>query len=234
MRSRPSFISSDHMPQRLPSFRQAHDVWERNGPPCFQALPSSALIPTMRSLWLLAAALPLACASSGEVPAQNPSSAPVAAPYTEPATAAGKPPTEPAHTAAPMSLDSLPASGLDTPETTDNAGLAVCNGSLTKAAVDLLAEQARQTKACYDQLLRNDAEAHGRMFVDATYELSGDIRSFALDGPITDSEFHACVAAAFKEGLVAAPPTISCVAVRVPLMFVKKEKDEEEAPPVAE
>lgn len=178
-------------------------------------------------------ALPLACASSGEIPAQDPSSAPVTASYTEPATAE-EPPAEPAHTTAPMSLDSLPASGLDAPETTDSAGPAVCNGSLTKAGVDLLAEQARQTKACYDQLLRRDAEAHGRMFADATYEVSGNIRTFTLDGPIVDTEFHACVAAAFEKGLLAAPPSFSCVAVRVPLMFVKKEKDEEDAPPAEE
>lgn len=185
---------------------------------------------------MLAAALPLACASSGEVPAQDPSSAPVTAPYTEPATAEA-PLAEPAYTTAPMSLDSLPTSGLDTPEAPDGSEPrepATCNGSLTKAGVDLLAEQARQTKACYLQLLRRDAEAHGRMFADATYEVSGNIRTFALDGPIVDAEFHACVAAAFSEGLVAAPPSFSCVAVRVPLMFVKKEKDEEEAPPVAE
>lgn len=185
--------------------------------------------PMKSSSLLLAAALPLACASSGELPAQDPSSAPVAAPSPEPAS-----PAEPAYTAAPMSLDSLPASGLDDPETTGSAAPAICNGSLTKAGVDLLAEQARQTKACYLQLLRRDAEAHGRMFVDATYELSGDIRTFALDGPIVDAEFHACVEAAFQEGLVAAPPTISCVTVRVPLMFVRKEKEEEEAPPAAE
>lgn len=187
----------------------------------------------MRSSGFLLAALPLACSSPAEVPAQDPSSAPDPAPYTEPATAEA-PLAEPAYTTAPMSLDSLPASGLDAPPTTDSTAPAVCNGSLSKAGVDLLAEQARQTKTCYDQLLRRDAKAHGRMFVDATYELSGDIRSFALDGPITDSEFHACIAGAFEDGLVAAPPTFSCVKVRVPLRFVKKEKDEEEAPSAEE
>lgn len=184
---------------------------------------------------MLAVALPLACSSSAGVPAEDPSSARVSAPPTEPAYG-GHHPAEPAYATAPLSLESLPRSGLDAPEVREDSEPekpSLCRGSLSRASVEVLTEQARQTKPCYDRLLRGDAGARGRMFADATYELSGEIRSFALNGPITDAELHACVAAAFKEGLLSAPPTISCVTVRVPLMFVPREKNEGEGAPVA-
>jgi hypothetical protein len=88
-----------------------------------------------------------------------------------------------------------------------------------------LAERAAQGRFCYEDLLRREPRAEGRLMVTMKLSGAGTIdRAWVTVDELADAETTACVLASFKEPLNG---TIAgdCAIVNVPLRFQIKKPE---------
>ncbi len=102
-----------------------------------------------------------------------------------------------------------------------------CKGFFTQESVETISALAAQSKHCYNELLRRDPKAEGKVTVQVRVEADGTVRTrpLVVSDTLEDPVAVGCVLDTFADGIPSAPPQGGCAIAQIPMNFQPKSKE---------